>query len=65
VVRLSKKRRMYLRKVSPCSCFTMARSMQVPERPMVPVKLLVNCSLSWSHLSIEYFSSDSSHVNGA
>jgi hypothetical protein len=27
--------------------------------------LLVNCSLSWSHLSIEYFSRDSSHVRGA
>jgi hypothetical protein len=24
---LSKKRRMYLRRVSPCSCFTIARSM--------------------------------------
>jgi hypothetical protein len=28
--------------VSPCSCFTIARSMQVPERPMAPAKLLVN-----------------------
>jgi hypothetical protein len=26
--------RMYLRRVSPCSCFTMARSMRVPERPI-------------------------------
>jgi hypothetical protein len=42
----------------------MARSMRVPECPMAPAKLLVNCSLSWSHLSIEYFSSDSSHVSG-
>jgi hypothetical protein len=42
VARLSKKRRMYLRSVSPCSCFTIARSMRVPERPMAPVKLLVN-----------------------
>jgi hypothetical protein len=32
---------------------------------MAPAKLLVNCSLSWSYLSIEYFSSDSSHVSGA
>jgi hypothetical protein len=40
--RLSKKRRMYLRSVSPCSCFTIARSMRVPERPMAPAKLLVN-----------------------
>jgi hypothetical protein len=32
---------------------------------MAPVKFLVNCSFSWSHLSIEYFSSDSSHVSGA
>jgi hypothetical protein len=54
-----------LRKVSPYSCFTMARSMRVPERPMAPTKLLVNCSLSWSHLSIEYFSCDSSLVSGA
>jgi hypothetical protein len=37
---LSKKRRMYLRKVSPCSCFTMARSMRVLERTMVPAKFL-------------------------
>jgi hypothetical protein len=37
----------------------------ITERPMAPAKLLVNCSLSWSHLSIEYFSSDSSHVSGA
>jgi hypothetical protein len=65
VARLSKKRRMYLRRVSPCSCFTIARSMRVPERPIAPAKLLVNWSLSWSHLSIEYFSSDSSHVSGA
>jgi hypothetical protein len=65
VARLSKKRRMYLRRVSPCSCFTIARSMRVPERPIAPAKLLVNCSLSWSHLSIEYFSSDSSHASGA
>jgi hypothetical protein len=28
-------------------------------------EVAVNCSLSWSHLSIKYFSSDSSHVNGA
>jgi hypothetical protein len=62
---LSKKRRMYLRRVSPYSCFTIARSMRVPERPIAPAKLLVNWSLSWSHLSIEYFSSDSSHVSGA
>jgi hypothetical protein len=65
VARLSKKRRIYLRKVSPCSCFTIARSMRVPECPMALAKLLVNRSLSWSHLSIEYFSSDSSHVSGA
>jgi hypothetical protein len=65
VARLSKKRRMYLRKVSPCSCFTISRSMRVPERPIASAKLLVNYSLSWSHLSIEYFSSDSSHVSGA
>jgi hypothetical protein len=32
---------------------------------MAPVKLLVNCSFNWSHLSIEYFSGDSSHVSGA
>jgi hypothetical protein len=32
---------------------------------MAPAKLLVNCSLSWSHLSIEYFSSDLSHVSGS
>jgi hypothetical protein len=31
VARLSKKRHMYLRRVSPCSCFTIARSMRVPE----------------------------------
>jgi hypothetical protein len=49
---MSKKRRMYLRRVSPCSCLTMARSMRVPDRPMAPAKLLVNCSFSWSHLSI-------------
>jgi hypothetical protein len=30
-----------------------------------PAKLLVNCSFSWSHLSIECLSSDSSHVSGA
>jgi hypothetical protein len=42
-----------------------ARSMRVPERPMAPAKLLVNCSLRWSHLLIEYFSSDSIHVSGA
>jgi hypothetical protein len=35
------------------------------ERPMAPAKLLVNYTLSWSHLSIEYFSRDSSHVSGA
>jgi hypothetical protein len=35
------------------------------QRPMAPAKLQVHCSLSWSHLSIEYFSSDSSHVSGA
>jgi hypothetical protein len=35
------------------------------ERPIAPAKLLVNFSFSWSHLSIEYFSSDSSHVSGA
>jgi hypothetical protein len=33
---LIEKRRMYLRSVSPCSYFTIARSMQVPERPMHP-----------------------------
>jgi hypothetical protein len=32
---------------------------------MAPAKFLANCSFSWSHLSIEYFSSDSSHVSGA
>jgi hypothetical protein len=32
---------------------------------MAPAKLLVNCSFSWSHLSIECLSSDSSHVSGA
>jgi hypothetical protein len=32
---------------------------------MAPEKLLVNYSFSWSHLSIEYFSSDLSHVSGA
>jgi hypothetical protein len=31
VARLSKKRHMYLRSVSPCSCFTIARSMRVPD----------------------------------
>jgi hypothetical protein len=65
VARLSKKRRMYLRRVSPCSCFTIARSMRVPERLIAPAKLLVNWFFSWSHLSIECFSSDSSHVSGA
>jgi hypothetical protein len=35
-----------LRRVSHCSCFTIARSMRVPECPMAPAKLLVNCSLS-------------------
>jgi hypothetical protein len=30
VARFSKKRCMYLRRVSPCSCFTIARSMRVP-----------------------------------
>jgi hypothetical protein len=65
VVHLSKKRRMYLRSVSPCSYFTIARSMRVPERAMAPVKLLVNWSLSWFHPSIEYLSIDSSHVSGA
>jgi hypothetical protein len=54
-----------LAKVSPCSCFTIARSMRVLERPIAPVKLLVNCSFSWSRLSVEYFSSDSSHVSGS
>jgi hypothetical protein len=48
-----------------CSCFTMARSMRVPERPMAPAKLLVNCSFSWFHLLIECLSSDSSLVRGA
>jgi hypothetical protein len=62
---LVKKASLYLRSVSPCSCFTIARSMQVPERPMVPAKLLVNWSLSLFHSSIEYLSSDSSHVSGA
>jgi hypothetical protein len=33
--------------------------------PIAPAKLLVNCSFSWSHLSIEYFSSNSSHVSAA
>jgi hypothetical protein len=65
VARLSNKRRMYLRRVSPCSCFTIAWSMQVPDWPIAPVKLLVNFSFNWSHLSIEYLSSDSSHVSGA
>jgi hypothetical protein len=32
--------------------------MRVPKRPMAPAKFLVNCSLSWSHLSIKYFSKD-------
>jgi hypothetical protein len=50
VARLSKKHRMYLRRVSPCSYFTIARSMRVPEWPIVFVKLLVNCSFSWSHV---------------
>jgi hypothetical protein len=36
--------------------------MRVPERPIAPAKLLVNCSFSWSHLSIEYL--DLSHVRG-
>jgi hypothetical protein len=31
----------------------------------VPAKLLVNCSFICSHLSIKYFSSDSSHVSEA
>jgi hypothetical protein len=39
--------------------------MRVPERPIAPAKLLVNCSFSWSHMSIECLSSDSSHVSGA
>jgi hypothetical protein len=65
VARLSKKWRMYLRRVSPCSCFTIARSMRVPEQPIALAKLLVNCSFSWSHLSIECLSSDLSHVSGA
>jgi hypothetical protein len=29
-------------RVSPCSCFTIDRSMRVPARPIVPAKLLVN-----------------------
>jgi hypothetical protein len=37
----------------------------LPERPIAPVKLLVNCSFSRSHLSIECMSSDSSHVSEA
>jgi hypothetical protein len=37
---------MYLRRVLPCSCFTIARSMRVPERPIAPARLLVNCSFS-------------------
>jgi hypothetical protein len=41
------------------------RSMRVSDRPMAPAKLLVNCSFSWSHLSIECLSNDSSHVSGA
>jgi hypothetical protein len=65
MARLSKKRRMYLRRVSPYSCFTIVRSMRVPKRPIAPAKLLVNCYLSWSQLLIEYFSSDLSHVSGA
>jgi hypothetical protein len=65
VARFSKKRHMYLRRVSPCSYLTTVRSMLVPDRPMAPAKLLVNCSFSWSHLSIECLSSDSSHVSGA
>jgi hypothetical protein len=36
VVRLSKKHRMYLRSVSPCSYFTIARSMRVAKHPMDP-----------------------------
>jgi CRISPR/Cas system endoribonuclease Cas6 (RAMP superfamily) len=39
--------------------------MRVPERLIAPAKLLVNWFFSWSHLSIECFSSDSSHVSGA
>jgi hypothetical protein len=35
------------------------------ERPMEPVKLLVNWAFSWSHSSIEFFSSDLSQVSGA
>jgi hypothetical protein len=35
-----------LAKVLPCSRFTISRSMRVPERPIAPAKLLVNCSLS-------------------
>jgi hypothetical protein len=65
VVRLSKKRRMYWRSVSPYSCLTIARSMRVLEHPMEPKKLLVNWAFSSSHSSIEFFSSDSSHVSGA
>jgi hypothetical protein len=32
---------------------------------MAPAKLLVNCSFSWSHLPIEFLSSDWSQVSGA
>jgi hypothetical protein len=39
--------------------------MQVPKRPMALVKLLVNWAFSWFHSSIEFFSSDSSHVSEA
>jgi hypothetical protein len=42
VARLLKKCRMYLRRVSPCSCFNITKSMRVPERPMELAKLLVN-----------------------
>jgi hypothetical protein len=39
--------------------------MRVLERPMAPKKLLVNWAFCSSHSSIEFFSSDSSHVSGA
>jgi hypothetical protein len=65
VAHLSKKRRMYWHGVSPCSCLTIARSMRVLKCPMAPKKLLVNWAFCSSHSSIEFFSSDSTHVSGA
>jgi hypothetical protein len=54
-----------LASVSPSSYLAISKSMRVLERPMVPAKLLVNWSFSWSHWSIEFLSSDSSQVGGA